>query len=211
MRSLCLSLVAILSSFISFGQYFTDIEWQKQKIPAVQTSVPYSQAIAEDAIKLEMGKLGYTPTSEKGGLFYKSVKIAEIGPDAYDLLFKVQRKGRRESESADIYLSVSRGNNNYVQPNDTDSLPATVKRFSARFGPWTEAQALEVEIKGQDEKVKSAQKKLQSLTDEGIQLEKKLQKLQQDIIDNKQSVDKQRSEVDIQAKALEALMKKRKN
>ncbi len=211
MRSLCFSLIALLSSFISFGQYFTDVEWQKQKIPAVQTTVPYNQDIAEDAIKLEMGKLGYTPSSEKGGLFYKSVKIAEIGPDAYDLLFKVQKKGRRESEAADIYLAGSRGNNNFVQPNDADSLPSTVKKFSARFGPWTEAQALEVEIKGQDEKVKSAQKKLQSLTDEAIQLEKKLQKLQQDINDNKQSIEKQKTEVDIQAKALEALMKKRKN
>lgn len=211
MRSLGLIIMSLLCSFFSFGQYFTDIEWQKQKISAVQTSVPYNQEIAEDAIKLEMGKLGYTPSSEKGGLFYKSVKIAEIGPDAYDILFKIQKKGRRENESAEIYLAVSRGNNNFVQPNDTDSLPATVKKFSAHLVSWTEAQALEVEIKGQDEKVKSSQKKLQSLTDEGIQLEKKLQKLQQDIIDNKQAIDKQKTDVEIQAKALEALMKKRKN
>lgn len=211
MRSLILILFSVLSSFFSFGQYFTDIDWQKQKISAVQTSVPYSQNITEDAIKLEMGKLGYSPSSERGGLFYKQVKIAEIGPDAYDILFKVQKKGRRENESSDIYFAVSRGNNNFVQPNDTDSLPATVKKFTSRFSVWTEAQSLEVEIKSQDEKVKSAQKKLQSLTDEGIQLEKKLQKLQQDVIDNKQSIDKQKTEVDIQSKALEALMKKRKN
>jgi hypothetical protein len=211
MKSIFFAIIALFSSVISFGQYFTDMEWQKEKIPAIQVSVPYSQQIAEDAIRLEMGKLGYTPSSEKGGLIYKSVRIADIGPDAYDIIFKIQKKGRRENESADIFLAVSRGNNNYVQPNDTDNLPASVKLFSGRFVAWTEAQALEVEIKTQDEKVKSAQKKLQSLTDEGIQLEKKLQKINQDINDNKQSIEKQRTEVDIQAKALEALMKKRKN
>jgi len=210
MKNFSITAITVFISSVCFGQYFTDIDWQKQKLPAVQTSVPFSESIVEDAIKLEMGKLGYSPAQEKGGILYKAVKIAEIGPGAYDLLFKVQRKGKRESESADIYMAVSRGNNNYVQPNDSDSLPHTAKKFAGHFLGWAEAQALEVGIKEQDEKVKTSQKKLQSLIDEGVQLEKKLQKLQQDILDNRQFVEKQKTDVDVKSKALEALMKKRK-
>ena len=77
----------ILSSSV-FGQYFTDIEWQKQKLQAVQVSVPYDEEITEDAIKLHFGRLGITPSQQKGGLFFKSVRIAELGSDVYDLLFR---------------------------------------------------------------------------------------------------------------------------
>ncbi|MFO0414595.1 MAG: hypothetical protein ACK50E_03000 [Bacteroidota bacterium] len=211
MKHLSFTLICMFSVIGSFAQYFTDIEWQKQKFPAVQISIAFSQEITEDAIKIEMGKLGYSPSQEKGGLLYKAVKLIEIGPDSYDILFKVQKKGRKESESADVYMAVSRGNNNYVAPNDSDGLPAAVKKFTEQFPVWAEKQSLEVEIKEQDDKLKGAQKKLQSLTDEGVQLEKKLQKLQQDISENKQLIEKQKAEVNIQAKFLEELMKKRKN
>jgi hypothetical protein len=211
MKNLSITLFCMILSIGSFSQYFTEIEWQKQNLPAVQISVPYSQEITEDAIKIEMGKLGYSPAQEKGGLYYKAVKLIEIGPDSYDILFKVQKKGRRESESTDVFMAVSKGNNNYVQPNDTDSLPTTVKKFTEHISEWAETQSLEVNIKEQDEKLKTSQKKLQSLTDEGVQLEKKLQKLQQDISENKQLIEKQKVDVNIQAKSLEGLMKKRKN
>jgi len=192
------------------AQFFTEVDWQKLKIPALQVSIPYSQSVTEDAIKLQLGQMGFSPSQEKGGMVFKSVRLPEIGPDVYDLIFKVQKKGRKDSESCDVYLVVSRGNNNYVRPSDTDSLPASMRKYSSRFSFWAEAQALEEDIKSQEDKVKTSQRRLQTLIDDGVLLEKKLQRLQQEIQDNKQAQEKQKADVDIQGKTLEALLKKRK-
>ena len=192
------------------AQFFGELEWQKMKLPALLTDVPQTATVTEDAIKQKFAQLGYSAKTEKGALVYKGIRLPEIGAETYDVVIKVDRKGRREKEASVVYFALSLGNENYVGSNGDAILTANMRKYCERFLPWAEAQALEVAIQEQEEKLKSAENKLKSYGDESETLEKRRQKLEEDIKNNKENIEKQKQEVENQKKAVEVLKGKRK-
>lgn len=205
-------ILAVLLSLTQFvnAQFFGELEWQKKKLPALLTDVPQTATVTEDAIKQRFAQLGYSAKTEKGALVYKGIRLPEIGTETYDVVIKVDRKGRREKDASVVYFALSLGNENYVGSNGDAILTTNMRKYCERFLPWAEAQALEVEIKDQEEKLKSAENKLKSYNDESETLEKRRQKLEEDIRNNKENIEKQKQEVENQKKAVEVLKGKRK-
>jgi DNA repair exonuclease SbcCD ATPase subunit len=194
----------------SFAQNFGELEWQKKKIPAVVTEIPHAPSVTEDAIKAKLTQLGYNGKETKGVYVYKAIRIPEISNETFDVLLRIERKSRKAKDESTVYFAVSRGYENYIKQGDDAEVVAKIKQYCLNFLPWAEAQALEVEIKDQEDKVKSVENKLKDYNEESDSLQKKKKKLEEDIEDNKKNIEKQKTEVEAQKKALEVLRAKRK-
>ncbi len=205
-----LFLLAMIGTFSANAQIFGEFEWQKKKIPAIVTEVPHSASITEDAIRQKLSQLGYNAKESKGVYVYKGIRIPEISNETFDVLLNVERKSRKEKDESNVYFAISRGYENYIKSTDDAGFIAKVKTYCLNFLPWAEAQALEVEIKDQEDKVKSMEKKLKDYDDESESLIKKKKKLEDDIETNKNNIEKQKTEVENQKKVLDILRAKRK-
>ncbi|MFN8265791.1 MAG: hypothetical protein U0T11_06945 [Chitinophagaceae bacterium] len=210
MKQLLLLPVLLLSVLSLAAQVPGELEMNKKKVPSIVTQVPVAPSITEEAIRDKLSQKGYIGKESKGVILYKGVRIPEISNELVDLYLKVERKSRKDKDESLVYVTVSKGYENYVTPvNDAETVNRVIS-FSANFLPWAEALALEKDIKDQEDRLKSAEKKYNDLLSDGDGLQKKLTKLQQDIEENKSSVQKQKSEVETQRKALEILKSKRK-
>lgn len=203
-------LLCLLVTFSAAAQNFGELEWQKKKIPAVITEVPYTSSVTEDAIRQKLSQMGFSAKESKGVYTYKGVRISEISEETFDLMLKVDRKSRKEKDASLVYLVLSRGYENYIKADADPVLVQKLKQYCLNFNTWAQAQSLEVEIKDQEDKVKSTEKKLGDYQDESTSLEKRLKKLQDDIEENKKNIEKQKGEVENQKKALDVLKAKRK-
>jgi hypothetical protein len=211
MKKQLLVLIALFSVAVSVkAQNFGELEVQKKKIPALMTEIPYTASVTEDAIRQKFSQMGYSAKESKGVYTYKTVRIPEIMEEAFDLILKVERKSRKEKDESIVYFVVTRANENYVKATDDAVLIAKIKQYCLGFIALAEAQSLEVEIKGQEDKVKSTEKKLKDYEDESVSLEKRLRKLQEDMEENTKNNEKQKAEVENQKKALDVLRAKRK-
>ena len=185
MKKQIYTLVAcLLVTYFAAAQSSGELEWQKKKIPATVLDVPYTASVTEDAIRQKFSQMGYSAKESKGVYSYKAVRIPEIMEETFDVLLKVERKSRKEKDESVVYFVVARGGDNYVKATDDAVLIAKIKQYCLGFIPLAEAQSLEVEIKGQEDKVKATEKKLKDYEDESSSLEKRKKKLEDDIDEN---------------------------
>lgn len=183
---------------------------RKQYVSAV-IEVPYNSDVVEDAIKAYMAKTGFKPSSTKGVQTYKSVKLHPNNTENNDLHFKVERKSRKEKEFSLIYLIVSKENESLSQRMVEDRAGIEdAKSYLNAMVPSLEAYNLEVQITGQDETVKKAEKKLENLVEDQQDLEKKIKNLQEKLEKNKKDQESQKGEISNQRIILETLKGRRK-
>lgn len=211
MKKLILLAAICLSQQCLFAQArSTEVDYLKQKRPAVVNDVPFDSKTIENAIDDTFSKLGYKSTSSKGFTVYKGVRLPELGLDTYDLYFMVDKKSRRDKDNSTVTMMVSKGFDSFVsisEGNDVyekslhflDSLKLTVAKYD-----------LEQQIIAQEDELKKANKKSENLQDEGKDLEKKRKKLVDQIADNLKDQEKQLKEIDKQRQILEMLKGKRK-
>lgn len=202
-----LAIVVINATAQSFGE----LEWQKTKIPATIIEVPQSASVTEAAIKQKLTQMGYSGKETKGVTVYKGIRIPEISTEAFDLYLKVDRKSRKDKDESVTYFAVSKGAENFVKSGDDPLLIQKINDYTSKFAAWAEAEALERDIKDQEDKLKSAERKATDLQDESENLQKRLKKLNEDIEQNKVNIEKQKTEVENQRKALDVLKAKRKS
>lgn len=200
----------LLVTVFANAQAYGELEWQKKKIPAMITEVPYPASVTEDAIRQKFSQMGYSAKESKGVYTYKAIRIPEISDETFDALLRVERKSRKEKDESNVYFILSRGYENYVKGTDDAAFIAKIRQYCLNFIPLAEAQSLEVEIKDQEDKVKTTEKKLKDYEDESGSLEKRMKKLQDDIEENKKNIEKQKGEVENQKKALDVLRARRK-
>jgi len=163
-----------------------------------------------------MNKLGYKGKEEKGMFnkdkgfrVYKDAMIGDISPGRYNYVVNVDRKSKKESDAAVLYLIIMKDDGNALSRLNTEEL-GKAKAFLYNLLPDIEAENLELQITAQEDVVSKAEKKLKSLQNDKDDMEKRIKKLQDDIKQNEKDQEKQTSEIDNQRKALESLKEKRK-
>ena len=127
-----------------------------------------------------------------------------------DYIIKVERKSRRDKDESVVYLVMKSSESNLISLADSD-IKDKAKSFLNNLSPVIEAFSLEQEIIAQEEAVKKAEKKYNSLHDDLQDLEKRKKKLEDSIEDNKKDQDKQRNEIEKQKDVLEKMKGKRKS
>ncbi len=199
----------IISLTVSAQAYEGTIQYDKKKQAAIVTDYAYPPEAVENAFIQKMEKLGFKVKEEKGilnrdkgFLVFKNAYVTEISKDRMDYIIKVERKSRKESDEAVLYMIMSKEDENNIAKMDAYDI-GSAKSFLNNMLPDIEAANLELKIKAQEEVVAKAEKKLKGLQDDKIDLEKKL-------AENVKSQDDTIKDIETQKQSLEALRGKRK-
>ena len=186
------------------------VEYQKINRQAVVNEIPFPEKTIRDAINNKMELLGYKGKDSKGYTVYKSVRMPELGNEAYDLYFMADRKSRREKENSTLTLMLSKGFDSFVADSSDSNLMNNAKKYLDSITNVIAAYDLEQQIIAQEDAVKKADKKSANLIDDGVSLEKKRKNIEQDIADNRKNQASQLVEVEKQRQILIVLRSKRK-
>ena len=207
-KVILLAALFFISRFAMAQAYDGTVEFQKNKQAAATMELPYPPGVVEDAIKERMKKAGYSGKESKGFITYKGVKDLQTGKEM-DYIFKVERKSRKEKDETVVYL-FAQGSGVDMSATGDGSDMNFLKTHLNNMQPDVEAYNLELQIAGQEDNVKKAEKKYDNLQDDLKSMEKKLKKLQDDMEENKRDQEKQKGEIENQKKILDTLKGKRK-
>lgn len=182
MKKISLLLTVLFVAFTtSFAQtYESSILYDKKKQQGLAIEYSYSPEAVENAIVQKLSKMGYKAKEEKGilnkdkgFLVYKNIYITDISSDRMDYMIKVERKSRKESDEAILYMIMMKGEKNaFITMKAHDAGKA--KTFLNDMLPDIEAANLELQIKDQEEVVAKAEKKLSGLQKDKLELEEKM-------------------------------------
>ena len=218
MNKFFLSLILLGVSFLVKAQnaYEDKIEYNKEKQACLVMEYNFSPVAVENAVVARMNKLGFKGKEEKGMFnkdkgfrVYKDALIADISPSRYHYVINVDRKSRKESDAAVLYLIILKDDGNALSRLNTEEL-GNAKSFLNNLLPDIEAADLELQITAQEDVVSKAEKKMKTLQSDKEDMEKRVKKLQDDIKQNEKDQEKQTLEIENQRKALDALKGKRK-
>jgi hypothetical protein len=178
--------------------------------------LPYSQEVSEGFIVSNLKSIGYDPES-KGKLFWKNNKVngfytfkgVSIQGISHpvDLYFKVEEKSRRSKDQSIIYLLVSNGDEKFINESDTTTFNIS-RQLMNDFVTKSAAYKLSLDIKAQEEEIKSAEKKLASQKNKEKDMIKKLEELQDDLKRNRSDQITQQAIIENERKKLADLKAK---
>ena len=204
-----LSLVLFTVTVNSQARYVF-INFKDAQKPAVQSEFAFSDKMISDAIEDKLNKMGYKGKDTKGYTVYKSVVLPELGTQAYDLYFKVDRKSRKEKDNAVVSMLVSTGNENFISDTSDSRTINNAKRFLDNLLPTVAAYDLQQQVNAQQDIVTKADKKYKSLQDDADDLQKKKKKLEQQIEDNLKAQKDQQAEMEKQRQLFETIKARQK-
>lgn len=210
MKKIFLMLILAMAIGNLFAQsYEGTVEYLKKDQKAMVIEFPYTSSIVEEAIIQKMEKLGYKKKESKGFLIYKGAIISDISPEPADYMIKVERKSRKEKDESVVYILMNRGEENLIARSDA-GVNNNVRSFLNGLSPQVEAYNLEQEIIGQEAIVLKAEKKLRQLGEDKETMERKIKKLQEDLVENGKDQEEQLKTIEAQKQVLEAMKGKRK-
>ena len=126
------------------------------------------------------------------------------------MYFKVVQKNNEEKNNSTLYMLLSKGNDNFVSPENDPALWDSTKVFLNSFVEKTTAYSLEQNITAQETSVKVAQDKLAGLQKDEKDLADKIKKYQDDLANNQGNQKNQQQDIENQIKLLGDLKLKRK-
>ena len=210
MKKLAFLTFALFSHVHSFSQAIVTItDYQKAQEPAIQYELPYSQETVTKALEDTLEKQGYKGKDTKGYTLYRDVHSTAIGPDNYNLYFKVDRKSKNEKETSIVTLMISKDDIFISEATDMD-IVNNAKVYMQNLKPVVQAYDLEQQITAQMDAVRKSNKKLTELTSDSVDIAKKEAKIKIQIQDNITSITNQKADIERQKLILETLKSKRK-
>ena len=211
MKKFFLVISLSLAYFFSFAQSRSSkVDYQKESRPAIENDVPFSAKTVEKAIEDTFSKMGYKGTTSKGFTVYKGVQMPQLGSDAYDIYFMVDKKSRKDNENSTVTIMISKGFDAFISESSDGKVFGKTKDYLDSLRNTVAVYDLEQQIIAQEDEVKKADKKNDNLQEDGKDLVKKKRKLEEDIEDNIKGQEKQARELEKQKQILETLKAKRK-
>lgn len=184
-------------------------EYQKSKLPAAVIELPYAPSTIEAAVDEHFSKKGQKPANAKDYKVFRNVDLG--GSDRYDAYLKVERKSRKEKEAAVVYMVVTKPNELITAKSGSDQAGVSEARnFLDKLVPDVEEYQLKLDIAAQEEVIRKAEKKYNSLLSDSTDLYKRKQQLEEKITENSQSLQSQQAELEKERQALEAIRQRRK-
>jgi hypothetical protein len=213
MKKIIAVLLVAVAGKASAQSVNSTVSFNKIDRPALMLTVPYKESVAEGAIVENLKKTGYDAET-KGKLFWKQNKVngfytfksVNLNGNLVDLYFKVDQKSRKLDQT-NMYLLVSKGEENFVGRDDT-AVYNSAKRFLDGFVTETASYKLQLDIKAQEETVKDSEKKLAKLKDNEKDMEKKIEQLQNDLKKNREQQVNQAQVIELEKKKLLELQSK---
>lgn len=199
---------------------YTSVSYNKTSQPALMLELPYNTDVSEGFIVDNLKKIGYDPAT-KGKLFWKQNKLngfyvfkdvrLEGSSQPLDLYFKVDQKTKKAKDQSVIYLLLAKGENNFVSSSSDEETYKAAKNFLDGFVDQSAVYKLNLDIRNQEEVVKTAEKKLDKLKDDEKDMQKKIDQLQKDLKKNEEDQKDQQKTIESERKKLDDLKGQVKN
>jgi hypothetical protein len=212
MKKISLLIFAIAALFAANAQSRTEtVEYQKVSRQAIVNDFPFYEKTTRNGIEDKFQKMGYKGKEVKGYNVYRGVRLAELGPDSYDLYFMVDKKSRKDKDNSIVTMLISKGLETFVADSTDATLMANSKKYVEDLKQAILAYDLELQIAEQDNAVKSSEKDQKKLINTGMELQDDKTKLERKIEENIKAQADQKIEVEKQRQILETLKAKRKS
>lgn len=209
MKSYLVISVSFLVYSTAFAQaHRTTVSYEKTSREAVEVDIPYPEKTVVKAINDKLEKNGYKGKDTKGFLTFKGVRLPDLGPDAYDLYFKTDRKSRKEKDVTTVILLISTGYEKFL-----DAGSAVMTKASQYLDSQLVMVAdfdLEEQVAEQESVYKKSNDKMAGLTEEAEALQAKRKKLEKEIEENLKLQEEHKKQVDKQGNILSTLKGKRR-
>jgi hypothetical protein len=212
MKAILFALLSFAFINISAQSVSTSMKFDKTDKQGLMLYLPYSQEVAEGTILTKLKETGYEPET-KGSLFWKQNKVNGFytfkgvtlrgdNPQLVDLYFKVESRGRKKEAQSVMYMLTSKGAENFVTEASDPTAYSVAQTFLNGFTSETASYKHTLDIQGQEETVKKAEKKLTDLQEEERDMNKKIAKLQDDLRKNKENQITQQATIEAERKKL---------
>ena len=188
----------------------TTVEYNGQKYPGYIAEYNLPPDETENVIKDKLKSEGYNAGKSKGFLIFRNARLKDLSPDeAQDVLFKVERKSRKEKDKSLVTMIAAKAGE---IPEDkvkgakivADITPSKNSvSFLNSFQSGINLQAYNLAVIAQTDEVAKAEKKLESLQKEQAKIEKKIKDFQDDLNVNKKEQEKQTQEIANQRRILQ--------
>lgn len=185
-------------------------EYNKREVPAVIGEIPFEEDITKDGLFKHFEKLGYKSKKVKDFVVYNSVSLPQLGTEPLDIYFTVDRKSRQEKGTSVVTMLISTGFENFVNDTLNPDLIAAARIYLTNLREVIAEYDLELQIENQEEVLKKAEKKYINLQEDGVDLQKKKKKIEEEIAKNNVDQAQQKVEKERQKQILDNLKNKRK-
>jgi len=217
MRKLIFVTIFLSVSFLLKAQaHEGSIEYNKGKQACIVMEYKYPPEAVQNAMRAKLLSLGYGGKEEKGMFnkdkgfnVYKETTLTDISPGKYDYVVNIERKSKKESDETILYL--------LILNNDVNALPLLskeetkkAKSFLEDLTPEVEGAHIDILIAAQLGVVTNAEKKMKQLQTDSVELQKKIVKLQEEMLINSKAQEAQLTEIANQKKILEAIQTRKK-
>lgn len=199
----------------------TTITYKKNMEPALVIQLSNTTANVEAMIIEKLKQAGYDPSST-GHLFWKSskkdgfysfynVSFPTLASYKLDMFFKIVQQNNEEKNNSTVYLLVSTGNDNFSSPEQNPEVWNWSQAFMNNFPKWAASYTLEADITQQESALTDSRKKMTTLQDDEQDLNGKIKKYQEGLVDNRRSQENLQKDIDGKVKAIELLRNQRAN
>jgi hypothetical protein len=210
MKKIVFLTIVLFSYAHSFSQAIVTItDYQKIQEPAIQYEIPYSEDIVTKALNDTLEKQGYKGTTKAGFTLYRDVRLKAIGPDSYNLYFKIDHKSKNEKDASIVTMMMQKDDIFISEATDMD-IVVNAKAYMLNLKPIVQAYDLEEQINSQMDAIRKSNKKLNDLVSDSVDIAKKEAKIKLQIQDNIGSIGSQKADIEKQKLILETLKGKRK-
>lgn len=189
--------------------YTGNIEYNKIQQQGTMAEYNYPESMVNNVLMDEIEKVAGKSKSIKGYQLFKGVHVNAISPDIIDLYVKTERKSKKEKEKTIVYVLVSKGYDNFMQPGTDAAIFDNVKAFLQSITAKITATNVFKQIEEQEKVVKKEEKKLEAYQDDIRDMENKVKRLNNDIDGRKRDIEQQRLEISKQQAALQLLKDKK--
>jgi hypothetical protein len=211
MKNILFLIIAIFTSGLVFAQAVSGrVDYQKSQQPAAIIELPYSAETTEAAIKDFLAKKGAKPGTAKGFLVFRKVQLALSDPTPSDVYFKIDKRSKKDNNNAVVYMMVAKPDENVAtrSSEDNSGIDQAIS-FLNEIGPSIGGYSLDVDMRAQEENIKKAEKRYNTLMDEARDLENRRRAIEEKLQDNLREQERQKAEIDKQRQILQSINSKK--
>ena len=201
-----------LAAITMFGQAQSgSVVHQKVQHDAAVIELPYAPDMVNAALNDYLSKKGKSKVDDlKGFTTYRNTQPLASDSVNADLYFKVERKSRKEKESAVVSLLLNKPVTNNAAGKVAHMDMEEAKTYLNELVPAFVAYDLELLIKDQNKTLIDAEAKLKGLQRDNDDLKSKIENLQKDLENNSQKQQAQTEAINNQKQKLAELVSQRK-
>lgn len=179
------------------------VKYQKVEHDATVFEIPYPKDQVEDGLRKLAESRGVKAREHNGFLEAKNVSILKLNGKVSDVYFKVEKAGKSASKVYMILAEPGEDLNNRATSHTALLMAAGGAGVVAAVGGHLDDHNHDARIRDQENDIKDAEKKYNSLMEEQKRLEKKLADIQKDIDKNKTDQARMQQEIESRKAALD--------